>query len=783
MDDLLPEFIAETRELLEAAQEELVAWEANPSDRARLDGIFRFVHTVKGNCGFFDLPRLADLSHAAESALAEVRAGNRHPDTQFIDAIFAVVDRIAGMMDVLDTGAPLPPGDDADLVAVLKVAGTEAAKAKVSQHVSDDAAPAASTHAARSIRLPINLLDRVMGSVSDLVLIRNEVGRLIREADVDPSVSTRFDRLAGIVEDLRDGISQMRMHRLDHLFGPMPRLVRDLCAELGKKAVVEFEGGEVELDREIIELIRDPFVHILRNAIDHGIETPAERAAANKDETGHIQILARQTGNRISIAIADDGNGIDTGKLVHRAIAAKVVTAEDCAAMTEAERQDLIFEPGISTASEVTSVSGRGVGMDVVRANIERLGGEITVSSELAEGTRLFISLPATLSIVPSLTVRVGEHRFGIPRSYVEEIVSSRSDSLEFNDAGDARLVRFRGKQLRCTKLSQVLQVEDDSSGECDLLILKIASGDLFAMAVDQVISHEELVVKPLAEAIMATNLYTGASLLDDGSLVLMLHIAGIAIEENLLSDLVKKTRKKATLAEDTVAQVENIPCVAFVPLGGGHRLVRMDAVQRIAKVEVDAVRIGQSSAQIVIDDGLMPLVGVAQEQLPDERLNILILSDGERKIAYAIDRVLDTVSIDARQLAEPQDGEVEGVALLEERAVEVLNCHWLFARHASPIEAEKQSVCRIDLDNAWARTILQPLVQSAGFRVIDADSDEIADVAIQLQDSGENALQGRETVTLHSDSDAKAEGDEGVYRYDRDALLSALRLAQRKSA
>lgn len=783
MDDLLPEFVAETRELLEAAQEELVAWEANPSDRARLDGIFRFVHTVKGNCGFFDLPRLADLSHAAESALAEVRAGNRHPDTQFIDAIFAVVDRIAGMMDVLDTGAPLPPGDDGDLVAILNTAGTHTADQAIAEETVNEAGPVARSHAARSIRLPINLLDRVMGSVSDLVLIRNEVGRLIREADVDPSVTTRFDRLAGIVEDLRDGISQMRMHRLDHLFGPMPRLVRDLCAELGKKAVVEFEGGEVELDREIIELIRDPFVHILRNAIDHGIETPAGRVAANKDEAGHIQILARQTGNRISIAIADDGNGIDTEKLVQRAIAAKVVTAEDCAAMSEAERQNLIFEPGISTASEVTSVSGRGVGMDVVRANIERLGGEITVSSELGEGTRLFISLPATLSIVPSLTVRVGEHRFGIPRSYVEEIVSSRSDSLEFNDAGDARLVRFRGKQLRCTKLSQVLRIDDNQSSECDLLILKIASGDLFALAVDQVMSHEELVVKPLAEAIMATNLYTGASLLDDGSLVLMLHIAGIAIEENLLSDLVKKTRKKAALAEDEVAQVENIPCVAFVPLGGGHRLVRMDAVQRIAKVEVDAVRIGHSSGQVVIDDGLMPLAGVAQEQLPDVRLNLLILSDGERKVAYGIDRVLDTVSIYARQLAEPQDGEVEGVALLAERAVEVLNCHWLFARHAAPGEMQEQSVCRIDLDNAWARTILQPLVQSAGFRVIDADSDEVADIAIQLQDAGERAVQGRETVTLLSDSDAKVEGDEVAYRYDRDALLAALNSAQRKSA
>ncbi|MEP3226819.1 MAG: chemotaxis protein CheA [Parasphingorhabdus sp.] len=784
MDDLHTEFIAETREMLESVQEELVAWEADPANRDKLDAIFRFVHTVKGNCGFFDLPRLAELSHIAESALSDVRAGKRSPDVQLIDAIFATIDRIGEMIDIFERGEDLPESRDDDLIGALKVQDG----ASNEQTPSTDAAQTehsltTNTPIARSIRLPVTLLDRVMVGVSDLVLVRNELGRLIRDSDADTTILSTFDRLTTTIDEMREDISHMRMHRLDHLYSPLPRLVRDLSAELGKKTHLEIEGGQVELDREIIELIRDPIIHILRNAIDHGIESPADRISAGKEETGLIQIMTRQTGNRISIAIVDDGRGIDTVKLCAKAVANGIISEKETAGLSEKDILALIFEPGISTAHQVTSVSGRGVGMDVVRSNIERLGGEISVTSETGEGTRLFLSLPATLSIVPSLTVQVGDHRFGVPRSYVQEIVSSRSQELQFINAGDSKLVHYRDQKLRCSKLADILGIDAGDDGNCDLMIVKIASGDLFALAVDQVISHEELVVKPLADAIMATNLYTGASLLDDGSLVLMLHVAGIAIKENLLSDIVKKQRRPALKDQDNMVKKINVPAVLFQGLDEQPRLVRMDSVHRIVKVCRSAIRSQESSAQVVIDDHIIPLAGTSCGDLPDENVNILLLSDRTSEIAYAIDKVLDTVSIEGDILSETTDGEIEGVTLLDGNALEMLNCHWLFAHYGKPLETTKVTICRMNLDDAWGRSILKPLVEAAGYQVIGAQDKQSADIAIALDEEADRTLEATETIRLTSRADTDEKAGNEIYRYDRDALNAALKSRKRKSA
>ncbi len=783
MDDLLSEFIAETHEMLGAVQETLVSWEASPNDSEKLDVIFRFVHTVKGNCGFFDLPRLAALSHAAETALAKVRAGKRQPDTPFIDAILAVIDRIDGMVSALEAGEELPRGSDDDVLQALEGNGeaastSEEVEAPVAK--ADAAKPAENIQIARSIRLPVTLLDRVMAEISDVVLVRNELGRHIRDADLDPAALSTFDRLTGIINDLRDDISQMRMHRLDHLYAPLPRLVRDLSQELGKKVSFEVEGGQVELDREIIELIRDPIVHILRNAIDHGIEAPEERIANNKPEIGAITISTRQTGNRVAIMIDDDGNGIDTERLVAKARDARIITARDVEAMSNADKLELIFEPGISTATEVTSVSGRGVGMDVVRANIERLGGTIAVSSEEGEGTRMLISLPATLSIVPSLTVRVGDHRFGIPRSYAEEIVSSRSDHLDFVDAGDSKLVEFRGKKLRCIRLADVLDIEGDDIAKCDLLIARLASGDMCALAVDKVLNHEELVVKPLADVIMRCNLYTGASLLDDGSLVLMLHITGIAMQEGLINDLGRKKRVYVNKDRDKAQQTIAVPAVLFSTLDGRHQLVRMDSITRICKVQRSALRQSENSAQVAINGEILPLAGSSCAELQQDTANVLLLGDGMREIAYLIDSVLDTVKLVNEVMPEAAAGPVEGVVLLDGRATEVIDCHWLFANHGVGSGMNSAKVCRIDLTDQWVRSILRPLVESAGYRVVDKDASEDADVAIVLEDADDTALQAAEVITLINEK-AGAEGPGGgVYRYDRESLLAALQSKKR---
>jgi len=272
MDDLIADFVAECREMLEALGGEIVAWEAQPDDRARLDSIFRFVHTVKGNCGFFEFPRLEALSHAAEDALADCRAGRRQPDGALVSAVLAVIDRISEMVSAIEAGEDMPTGDDNHLIDAL-APGAEGAAAPVA--TAAEAATRASS-APRTIRLSVELLDRVMSTVSDMVLARNELARRLRESANDVPVDGAFERLSSIIAEMRDAITRTRMQRIENLFVGLPRMVRDLSAELGKQVLVDIDGGDVELDREMIEMIRDPLTHIIRNAVDHGIEKPAD---------------------------------------------------------------------------------------------------------------------------------------------------------------------------------------------------------------------------------------------------------------------------------------------------------------------------------------------------------------------------------------------------------------------------------------------------------------------------------------------------------------------------
>ena len=297
MDDLLQDFIAETRETLEALSGEIVAWEAAPDDRARLDAIFRFVHTVKGSCGFLDLPRLGRLSHAAEDVLMAVREGTRVPDTALVDAVLAIVDRIGDLVEAIDGGMALDDSSEDLLIAAL---APDAAPATHSAHV-------AVRTASRSVRLNVDLLDRMMSGMSDMVLARNELARRLRDTEGDPHVEAALERLSLTVADMRDTVTRTRMQKIEALFSALPRMVRDTAAELGKTVSLTIEGSDVELDREMIELIRDPLAHIIRNSVDHGIETPADRLAAGKPASGRLLVSARQAGNQILVEIEDDG--------------------------------------------------------------------------------------------------------------------------------------------------------------------------------------------------------------------------------------------------------------------------------------------------------------------------------------------------------------------------------------------------------------------------------------------------------------------------------------------
>jgi two-component system chemotaxis sensor kinase CheA len=785
MDDLLGDFVAETREMLQAIGGELVAWEADPADRARLDAIFRFVHTVKGNCGFFDFPRLERLSHGAEGALAEVRAGRRRASARLVTAVLAIIDRIEEMVAAIEAGDELPEGGDDVLIAALEPDSDDARESGSAQAGESGGAKAVNGSGAhRSIRLPVVLLDSVMSGVSDLVLARNDLSRRLREADADPMLHGPFERLSAILEQVREAVTRMRMQRIEHLFGALPRMVRDLSSELGKQVMVDIEGGDVELDREMIEMIRDPLTHIIRNAIDHGIESPSLRIAAGKREIGTLHVSARQSGNRIMLAIADDGRGIDGAQLVEKAVAGGTLSVEEGEALAPEERHALIFEPGLSTAAEVTSVSGRGVGMDVVRANIERVGGAIEVSSTPGQGTRIVLRLPLTLSIIPSLTIAVGEHLFAIPRSYVEEIVHGRAGHLEFARVGDALLATVRGQRVSCLSLAEVLGLPATLAPEgCTLVLIRLAGGDLFALAADRVLDHEELVIKPLAPAIMATGLYAGTTLLDDGNPVLMLDIAGIARKARLIGDV--QGRSEPADAAATAEAEPTTPALLFVGLDGRRRAIRLDVVNRIEKVAAEAIDLGGARPQAVIGETIYTLVGADHGPLPAGKVNLLRLGDGESEIAYVFASIVDSVELSGEIVPAATPGAIEGSVLVGGAPVELIDAHYLFAAHARPPRQAEPLVCRLPGDDAWARAILQPLIEGAGYRVVDDSFAGVADIAI---DTGAQtpapALRAGRVITLHADPDAAEGAEGGIYRYDRAGLLSALAaLRTRKTA
>jgi two-component system chemotaxis sensor kinase CheA len=761
--------------MLEALGGEIVAWEAQPDDRARLDSIFRFVHTVKGNCGFFEFPRLEALSHAAEDALADVRAGRRHADGQLVSAVLAIIDRIGEMIAAIDAGEEMPAGDDSALIEAI-APGAENNAAPATLAVADGQARPAS--APRTIRLSVELLDRVMSTVSDMVLARNELARRLREAPTDVAVDGAFERLSAIIADMRDAITRTRMQRIENLFVGLPRMVRDLCADLGKQVLVDIEGGDVELDREMIEMIRDPLTHIIRNAVDHGIEKPAERLRAGKREIGILSVSARQSGNQILIDIHDDGQGIDGKKLVAKALDVGLLERDEAAKLSPREQLALIFEAGLSTATEVTSISGRGVGMDVVRSNVERIGGVVEVDSKLGEGTRMTLRVPLTLTIIPALTVSIAGQHFAIPRSAIDEIVRATGESVTLERLGGAGVATIRGRRVPEVSLADILGIHSDvDEQDRTLVVLRPAGGDVYALSVDRIHDHEELVVKPAAPAVMATGLYAGTTLADDGSPILLFDPAGLAQVAGIKLEAQERSARIADGAPEAVSTSTAV--LLFRGLDGKRRAVRLAVADRIEEVPVSAVKEAAGKLRVQLGDAILPLAGAAGAELGSGNVRLFRLNDGAHEIGYAFAEVIDFATIDNEVIHAEQPGEVSGVSLINGEPAELLDVHWLFANHVgASARAAEPLVCRLPSDDPWMQNMLRPIVEAAGYQVVGDEHVGDADLVIATRGTDVGEAAATNTIWLRAEPDVAGSADESIYRYDRAGLLMALKSA-----
>jgi two-component system chemotaxis sensor kinase CheA len=568
------------------------------------------------------------------------------------------------------------------------------------------------------------------------------------------------------------------MQRIENLFVGLPRMVRDLSAELGKQVLVDIEGGDVELDREMIEMIRDPLTHIIRNAVDHGIEKPAERLKAGKREIGILAVAARQSGNQILIDIHDDGRGIDGKKLVEKAIAAGILDKADAAQLSPREQLALIFEAGLSTAREVTSISGRGVGMDVVRSNVERIGGIVEVDSRPGEGTRMTLRVPLTLTIIPALTVSIAGQHFAIPRAAIEEIVRANGESVTLEHVGGAGVATIRGRRVPEVSLAQILGLKSEvAERDRTLVVLRPAGGDVYALSVDRIHDHEELVVKPAAPAVMVTGLYAGTTLADDGSPILLFDPAGLAEVGGVKLETHERT---ARIADGPAAAVSKSTAVLlFRGLDGSRRALRLAVVDRIEEVPASAIRQAAGQLRVQVGESILPLAGASLADIGDDKTRLFRLNDGAHEIGYAFAEVIDFATIDNDVIHAERPGEVSGVSLVNGEPAELVDAHWLFANHVgTAARSSEQLVCRLPSNDPWMQNMLRPIVEAAGYSVVGDDDEGHADLVIASQGADIAGASANKTIWLRAEPEASGKKDDSIYRYDRAGLLMALKSA-----
>jgi two-component system chemotaxis sensor kinase CheA len=758
MDDLLQEFIAETRETLEALSGEIVGWEAAPDDRARLDAIFRFVHTIKGSCGFLDLPRLTRLSHAAEDALSAVRDGARVPDPALVTAILAIIDRIGEVVEAIDAGAALDDSGEEMLIAALDPAtGPALPLAAAPEMTSEVALPVRGTK--RTVRLSVDLLDHMMSGVSDMVLARNQLARALREMD-DPRLETMLDRLTMTVDELRDTVTRTRMQRIEALFAPLPRLVRDAASSIGKHVSLAIEGGDVELDREMIELLRDPLVHLVRNAVDHGIEDRATRILAGKPAAGRLRVSARQAGNLIVIEIADDGRGIDTDRLALKIARERPDRVRELSALTEAQRAELVFEPGLSSRDEVTALSGRGVGMDVVKANVEQTGGRIRLSNRPGEGLSVAIEVPLTLAILNAVMVEVADTRFALSRQTVEEIVAIDQGQVRIDRFGTGAVVVVRGARLPLVELPHLLGKNDPAPLRY-LAIVSVREGR-YALGLEGVIDTQELVVKPAAPAVMRAGIYAGQMLPDDGVPVLLLDGAAIAARAGLRFDV------QAEVEDADTGEVA-VGTLLFEDVDGVARLIPTDAIDRIERPAMRDVNAAAGRLWLTAGEKSVPIWAGAGARTPADAGTVLRLQIDGREIAYPVREAMEIVPL-PESLTPVDAGPVVALAMVDGTPVELLDPMLLFVDGG---DTPAQPLCLLHgPDSPWMDAFLRPTIEAAGYRVARTLAPgERAQVALAMTD--DPAPPPSPAIRL-----GRRRG-EGVYRYDRIALTRALEEAR----
>ncbi|MFN0165199.1 MAG: chemotaxis protein CheA [Bryobacteraceae bacterium] len=742
MNDVIREFLLETHENLAQLDLDLVQLEQDPNGTETIARVFRTLHTVKGTAGFLGLPKLQAVAHAAENLLTKLRSGEMVYTPVIASALLAAVDAVRKMLDALEKTETEGDGDFGAAIETLETllaagnAGPALAAKNVSESLSSaPVAPAALSHPApilpsrtapvialepapsatetthslnppslvsaepaeprstavsdSALRVDVGLLDNLMTLVGELVLARNQIMQFSATQEESTFLST-VQRLNLLTTELQASVMKTRMQPIANMWSKFPRIVRDLAVACGKQVHLEMNGKETELDKTIVEAIRDPLTHLVRNAVDHGIETPAQREANGKPSEGRLTLQASHEGGKIIIKIVDDGRGIDPQRVRDKAITVKLITREQAERMSDREITELIFLPGFSTADKVTNFSGRGVGMDVVRTNVEKIGGTVDIESKPGHGTTLKMKIPLTLAIIPALIITSGGDRYAIPQVSLLELVRLDVEQAQkgIEWIHNAAVYRLRGNLLPLVYLNRELQVEDTRvDGDVNIVILQ-ADDRQFGLIVDAIHDTEEIVVKPLQKQINGIAAFSGATIMGDGRVALILDVLGIAQEANVVTGI-----RERGIAEK-VATSEAIPketVLLFVTRSGERMAVPLSSVARLEEFPRSALERVGNRYVVQYRGQILPLLDVGKalgrkkKKSPSssrpkssQPVQVVVYTGPDQMLGLIVGQILDIVEEAIVTKSRTRRRGVLHTAVLQEKVTEFLDVEGL---------------------------------------------------------------------------------------------------------
>jgi len=695
-DDDIEAFLIESYESLDHIEKSIIDLEKTSDNQAALDQIYRALHTLKGNCGFLPFPKLESLAHAGESLLSylreqmRLRAGNFQITPQIISTLLQTVDTIRQVLSQIKTTKKEGNDDYATLIQGLtqfqKMQQIVAVSASPSVQQPSELAEASTTASESAhIRVNVSLLDQVMNLVGELVLARNQVIRLSNKYK-DSTLTATCQRLNLITTQLQEGIMKTRLQPISTIWQKFPRVIRDLAIAHGKQVEVQMQGVDTELDKSIIEAIKDPLTHIVRNCIDHGIELPTQRTANGKSTTGKIFLKAVHKNGKVNIEIGDDGQGLSPPHLKKRAQQLGLVSPVQAETMSDAEAINLIFLPGFSTTEQVTNLSGRGVGMDIVKSNLEKINGSIEIYSQPGQGTTFKLKIPLTLTIIPALMITSGGDRYAIPQASLQELLRLEPEQALKNIETyyDVPVYCLREQLIPLVYLHQVLQPSDthisaDTPPAPLHLVIIQAENYQFGLVVDTIEDIEEIVVKPLGKQLKTLSLFAGATIMGDGKVALIMDVVSLAKraqlqEKQQLLSSIANTNSTQEISDRQMILLFQGPQGARmgIPIAIAFRLEQIppSAVEKVGNQDV--VR---TSGKIIPIIDLQCIFPSDEPAKKTDTLQLVIVSpNSELSVGLVVDRILDIVEESLTIKGIPSRPGVMFCAVIQGQITEILD-------------------------------------------------------------------------------------------------------------